>query len=81
MNDFATTLYVFFLPLTATPYIMWVIHKEGQEPEEYLKEMYAGSVGLMWFVRVFMMVVVSLLGSILAVLVLGAAAFIVSLLQ
>lgn len=34
MDDFTKTLYVFFLPLTAAPYIMWVIHKEGQEPEE-----------------------------------------------
>ena len=79
MDNFTKTLYFFFLPLTATPYIMCVIHKEGQEPEEYLKKTYGGHVGLMWFVRIFMMVVVSTLSSVAALLVLGAIGLIASL--
>jgi hypothetical protein len=79
MDNFAKTVYVFFLPLTATPYIMWVIHKEGQEPEGYLKEVYGGYIGLMWFGRIFMIVVVSTLGSITALLLLGAIGLIASL--
>jgi hypothetical protein len=38
MDDFARALYILFLPLTATPYILWVVHKEGQEPEGYFKD-------------------------------------------
>jgi len=72
MDDFAKTVYVFFLPFTATPYIMFVIHKEEQEPEEYWKKMYGDSVGSMWFVRIFMMVVVSCLSSVAAFIVLAA---------
>jgi len=76
MDNIAETVYVFFLPLTATPYIMWVIHKEGQEPEEYLKEQYGGHIGLMWFVRIFMMLVISTLGSFAVLLIFGAVGFI-----
>ncbi|MGA2446747.1 MAG: hypothetical protein ABSG50_15125 [Opitutaceae bacterium] len=72
MVGFAKTLYVLFLPLTGTPYILWVVHKEGQEPEGYFKDTYAGHAGLMWVVRVFMMVVVSVLSSIAAIMILGA---------
>jgi hypothetical protein len=79
MEDFAKILYAFFLPLTSPPCIMWVIHKEGQEPENYLKEMYANNVGLICFVRIFMMVVVSMLSSVAALLVLGAIGLIKSL--
>jgi hypothetical protein len=54
---------VVFLPLTSTPYILWIVHKERQEPERYFKETYADSALLMWLVRVFMMIVVSALSS------------------
>jgi hypothetical protein len=79
MDGFAKTVYVFFLPLTATPYIMYVIYKEGQEPDGYLKETYGGSAGSIWLVRVFMMVVVSALSSIAALLVFGAIGLVASL--
>ena len=79
MDDFAETVYFLFLPLTATPYIMCVIHKEGQEPDGYLKKTYGGHAGLMWFVRIFMMVVLSTLSSVAALLIFGAIGFIASL--
>src|SRR5437870_7009745 len=72
MDGFANALYLLFLPLTGTPYILWAVHKEGQEPEGYFKDAYAGHAGLMWVVRVFMMVVVSVLSSVVAIMILGA---------
>lgn len=71
IDDFAKTLYVLFLPLTSTPYILWVVHKEGQEPGGYFKDAYAGHAGFMWFIRVFMMGVASGLSSVAAFVVLG----------
>jgi hypothetical protein len=52
---------IVFLPLTSTPFILWVVHKEGQEPERYFQQTYADSALLMWVVLVFMMIVVSAL--------------------
>ena len=72
MGDFSKTVYFLFLPLTAAPWMMCVIHKEGQEPDGYLKETYGGHVGLMCFVRIFMMVVLSILSSVVGLLVFGA---------
>ena len=46
--------------------------KEGQEPEGYFKDQYAGRTGLMWVARAFMMVVVSVLRSVAAIVILGA---------
>jgi len=80
MDGFARTLFVLFLPLTATPYILWVVHKEGQEPETYFKDTYGGQTGLMWVVRVFMMVVVSTMSSVAAIMILGAFGLIFRLL-
>ena len=79
MDDLAKIVYVLFLPLTASPYIMWVIHKEGQEPEGYFKETYSGNIGLMWFVRIFMMTIISILGLFVALAIWAAIAFIASL--
>lgn len=76
MDGLVNTLYFVFLPLTGTPYILWAVHKEGQEPEGYFKDTYAGHDGLMWGVRVFMMVVVSLLSSVAAIIVLCVLGFI-----
>lgn len=78
MGDTVKTVYASLMPLIATPYIMYVIHKEGQEPRRYLEEMYYSRIGLMWFVRIFMMVVMSALSSIAAILVMGAIALIAS---
>jgi len=72
MHGFAETLYFLFLPVSGTPYILWIVHKEGQEPEGYFKDTYAGHAGLMWVDRVFMMVVVSVFSSVAAIMILGA---------
>lgn len=77
MDNFTKTVYFLFLPLTATPYIMCVIHKEG--PDGYLEAAYGGHPRLTWFVRIFMMVVLSTLSSVAALLVFGAIGFIVRL--
>jgi hypothetical protein len=79
MKGFAATLYILFLPLTGTPYVLWFVDKEGQEPEEYFKDQYSGSAELMWFVRVVMMVAVSSLSSFAAILILGAFAVVLGL--
>jgi hypothetical protein len=79
INGFAAILYVLFLPLTSTPYVLWVVTKEGQESEEYFKDQYAGSTGLMWIVRVFMMFVVCGLSSVAAIMILGALGVVFSL--
>jgi hypothetical protein len=79
MKGFAATLYILFLPLTGTPSVLWFVDKEGQEPEEYFKDQYSGSAGLMWFVRVFMMVAVSSLSSFAAILLLGVFAVVLGL--
>jgi len=47
MRGFAKILYLIFLPFTSTPFIIWVIHREGQESEDYLKKWYGGSIGQM----------------------------------
>ena len=60
---------IVFLPLTSTPYILWVVHKEGQEPERYFKETYADSALFMWVVRAFMLIVISALISLVLFLV------------
>jgi len=78
MDSFALTVYCLFLPLTAAPWMMCVIHKEGQEPDGYLKETYGGHAGLMWLVRIFMMVVLSALSSVAGLSVLGAVVLIAS---
>lgn len=72
MDDFVRALYFLFLPLATTPYLIWVIHNEGKDPEWYFKEMYDGSVGLMWLVRIFMMLLIATFSSIVALLVLSA---------
>jgi hypothetical protein len=79
INGFAAILYALFLPLTSIPYILWVVDKEGQEPEEYFKDLYGGRTGLMWVVCVFMMVVVSGLSSVVAIVILGALGVVFSL--
>ena len=66
MDAFASKLYLVFLHLTGSPYILWVVHAEGRESEGYFKENYGGHPGLMWAVRVFMMVVVSVMSLIAA---------------
>jgi len=38
LNSRTGILGIVFLPLTAAPYMLWVVHKEGHEPEGYLKE-------------------------------------------
>jgi hypothetical protein len=78
LNSRTGILGVVFLPLTASPYILWVVHKEGQEPEGYLKETY-GSDLMMWVARVFMMVVISALSSIIAITILGIAGLVFGL--
>jgi hypothetical protein len=78
MKGFAATLYILFLPLTATPYVLWFVDKEEQEPEEYFKDQY-GSAGWMWFTHVYMMVVASVLSSFAAILILGAFAVVLGL--
>jgi hypothetical protein len=80
MNGFAKILYILFLPLTGTPYILWLVDTEGQQPEEYLKDQY-GSAGWMWFARVYLMVAVSALSSVAAILILGAFAVVFGLLK
>jgi len=72
MDGLARNLYVLLLPLIGTPFILWVVHKEGQEPEGYFKDTYAGRAGAMWAVRVFMMIVASVLSSVVAIMILGA---------
>ena len=79
MDDVTKTVYFLFLPLTSCPFMMWVIHKEGNEPPEYFKDAYGGNLGLMWFVRMFMMVVISALGSVAAILIFGVIALIARL--
>ena len=71
MDGVATILFVLFLPLTGTPYVVWVVHREGKEPQKYFDDAYAGHSGLMWVVRIFMMLVVSLLSSVVAIAVLA----------
>jgi hypothetical protein len=78
MDGFGKIIYFIFLPLTSAPYIMCVIHKEGQEPDSYFKDTYGSHPGLMWFVRSFMMVVLSLLNSVAALLVFGAIGIVAS---
>src|SRR5262249_10707372 len=77
LNSRTGILGIVFLPLTPTPYILWVVHKEGQEPEGYLKETY-GSDLMMWVARVFMMVVISALSSIIAITILGIAGLVLA---
>lgn len=79
MEGLASKLYFIVLPLAGTPYILWVMHHEGQEPEGYFQDTYAGHAGLVWVVRVFMMVVVSTLSLVVAILMLGAAGYIYGL--
>ena len=38
LNSGTGILGIVFLPLTGAPYMLWVVHKEGHEPEGYLKE-------------------------------------------
>jgi len=71
MDGSAKNLYVLFLPLTGCPYILWVVHKEGQEPEGYFKDAYGGHAGVMWGVRMFMLVVVSCLSSAASFVIFG----------
>ena len=79
MVGLTAALYLLFLPLVGTPYILWVVHKEGQEPDDYFKTAYSGSVGLMWVVRLFMMLIVSVLSLVAAILILGAFGFVAAL--
>jgi hypothetical protein len=79
MEGLTSTLYFFLLPLIGIPYILWIVHHEGREPEEYFQDTYAGHTGLMWVVRIFMMGVVSTLSSVAAILILGAAGFVYGL--
>jgi hypothetical protein len=72
MDSFTVTLYSLLLPLTGAPYILWVVKKEGQEPEKYFKDTYAGRAGWMWVVRGFMMVIVSVLSLFAAIVIFGA---------
>ena len=53
MDEFASNLYFLLLPLTGTPYLIWVVQGESREPEGYFKTTYGGHAGLMWGVRVF----------------------------
>jgi hypothetical protein len=81
---FNTTKKVFllFLPLTSTPYIIWVIHKESHEGEEYLNKMYDSRFPwLRWFVYAFMMVVISALGTIILLLIAGVIGLIYNIFQ
>src|SRR5438045_2446451 len=68
MVGLTAALFSLLLPLVGTPYILWVVHKEGQEPDSYLKHAYSDSVGLMWLVRLFMMLIVSVLSLVAAIL-------------
>jgi hypothetical protein len=79
MDDIAKTVYVFLLPLTSSPYMIWVIHKEGQEPAEYFKDPYDNRVGWMWVVRISMMVIASSSSSVAAIFIFGMIALIVRL--
>jgi hypothetical protein len=79
IDGFANDLYFLFMPLIGTPYVLWVVHKEGQEPEGYYKDTYAGHAGLMWCIRIFMMVVVSALSSVAAIIILCALSLISTL--
>ena len=76
MEGFAKSLYFIFLPLTGIPYILWVVHKEGQEPAEYLKDTYGSHPGSIWVVRFFLMFVVSSMSSVAAIVILGAFGFV-----
>ncbi|MCL4492494.1 MAG: hypothetical protein M1510_11480, partial [Nitrospirae bacterium] len=63
----------FFFPLISVPYLFWVIHYEGIEKPDYLKETYS-TPQLMWLVRIFMMVVISAMYSIVLIVLAGALA-------
>lgn len=71
MEGLASKLYALLLPLTGAPYILWVVHNEGEESGGYFKDTYAGYAGLMWVVRVFMMVVVSVLSLFAVIVIFG----------
>src|SRR5882724_10136033 len=79
MEGVTAALYLLLLPLIGSPYILWVVHKEGQEPEGYFKDTYAGHAGLMWVVRGFMMVVVSVLSLFAAIMIFGAFGLVFSM--
>ncbi len=81
MDNLAKVVYAAFMLMIATPYIVWVIHKEGEEPKEYFQEMYGGKAGLIWFVRIFMMVVVSTLSLVAAIIVFGVIGLIAKIVQ
>ncbi len=78
MGDLAKNLFILFLPLVSTPYILWIVHSDRREPEERLKERYGGTYG-MWFIRIFMIVVISVLSLVAAIMVLGVPALIIRL--
>jgi|GEM_PF-2669692 len=79
MVGLTAALYSLLLPLVGTPYILWVVHKEGQESDGYFKDAYSGSVGLMWVVRLFMMLIVSVFSLVAAILIFGAFGFVATL--
>jgi len=78
-TDLAKTLCFLLFPLSATPFALWLVEKEAQEPEQYFHEMYGGFVWLKWVVRFVIMVVVAAMCFWVVLLVLGAVGLIVQL--
>jgi hypothetical protein len=60
---------IWFLPLTASPYIMWVMHREGQEPDFFNQNYPDSSLFAVWFIRIFMMVIISVMCVFAAIIV------------
>ncbi len=67
----AAGLFLLLLPLTATPYLMWVVDQEGREPPEYYAETYRNNKLLMWSVRIFMMIMISVMNAVGAIFIIG----------
>ena len=79
MGGLAKMLYICLLPLAASPWIMWVNQEEERESTDYFKKFYADNTALMWFVRVFMMIIMSVMASFVGLLVLGGISLMRSL--
>jgi len=58
-----------FFPLIGAPFLFWAIQGESRDYDEHLKEFYSNSVYFMWFIRLFMMVIASVMYCIAAVVV------------
>jgi hypothetical protein len=70
-NALTEYLLLVFFPLIGTPYLFWAIEGESRDYDKYLKEYYNDSVYFMWFIRLFMMVIASLLYLTAAFVVIG----------